>query len=38
MTSRKVPSSCNYPHNNDKNNIYKCIPEDADMISPLALG
>jgi hypothetical protein len=38
MTSAKVPSSCNFPHDNDTNNIYKCIPEDVDMISPMALG
>ena len=38
MTSVKVPSSCNFTHDNDTNNIYKCIPEDVDMISPMALG
>jgi hypothetical protein len=38
MTSTKVPSSYNFPHDNDTNNIYKCIPEDADIISPMALG
>jgi hypothetical protein len=38
MTSAKVPSSYNFPHDNDTNNIYKCILEDADMISSMALG
>jgi hypothetical protein len=38
MTSAKVPSSCNFPHDNETNNIYKCIPEDVDMFSPMALG
>jgi hypothetical protein len=38
MNSTKVPSSCNFTHDNDTNNIYKCILEDVDMISPMALG
>jgi hypothetical protein len=38
MTSTKVPSTCNFAHDNDANNIYKCIPEDVDMIYPMDLG
>jgi hypothetical protein len=38
MSSTKLPSTCNFTHDNDANNIYKCIPEDADMIYPMDLG
>jgi hypothetical protein len=38
MTLAKVPSSYNFTHDNDTNNIYKCIPQDADIISPMVLG
>jgi hypothetical protein len=38
MIAAKVPSSWRYPHENDINDIYRCIPESVDMISPIALS